>query len=97
MDRDTQMLQEMGNAVIDLMVKYRCSSLSERMTLKPALEELLEDYAEYQLRLLKEGVISTEDDLKEMRKIKNEIDKAAKMEALLKVIAKTIAFIATKI
>jgi hypothetical protein len=97
MDKDARMLEEMGNAVVDLTVKYRSSSLRDRMALKPALEELLGDYAEYQLRLLKEGIITTDEDLKEMAAIKKEIDKAAKLEAFLAVVAKTIAFIATKV
>jgi hypothetical protein len=96
-DRDAEMLQKMGNAVIDMQVKYRNSSLSDRMAMKPDLEELLNDYAEYQLRLIKEGVITTEDDLKEMEDIKKEIGQAAKVEDILKAIARTIAFIATKI
>jgi hypothetical protein len=97
MDKDAKMLQEVGDAVVDLAVKYRSSGLRDRMALKPALEELLEDYTEYQLRLLKEGVITTNEDLKEMAEIKKEIDRAAKLETFLAVIARTIAFIATKI
>ncbi|NWG76484.1 MAG: hypothetical protein HXY24_18090 [Rubrivivax sp.] len=97
MDNDTKMIKEMGKALIDLQVKYRSSRLSDRMTLKPALEELLDDYAELQIRLIKEGVITTDEDLEEMAKIKEEINRAAKQEALMKVIARTIAFIATKV
>jgi hypothetical protein len=49
------------------------------------------------LRLLKEGVITADEDLQKMDGIKKEIDQAAKLEDMLKAIAKTIAFIATKI
>jgi hypothetical protein len=97
MDNDTQMLKELGDAVIALQVKYRNSPLAERMALKPALEELLSDYTNYQLRLLKEGVITNQEDLDEMANLKQEIDQAAEKEALLKAIGKTIAFIALKI
>lgn len=97
MDKDTQMLQELGNAVITLQVKYRNSQLADRMTLKPALEELLSDYATYQIKLLKEGVITSDRDLKEMSDIKSEIENAAKKEALLRAIGKTIAFIAIRV
>ncbi len=97
MDNDTIMLEKMGNALVDLQVKYRNSSLEDRMAMKPALEELLSDYADYQLRLLKEGVITTDDDLLEMDSIKKEIDQAAKKEEWLKIAARTIAFIATKV
>jgi hypothetical protein len=91
------MLKEMGNAIVDLQVKYRSSKLSDRMVLKPALEELLVDYADYQLRLIKEGEITSEEDIKDMAKIKKEIDKAAKKESILKAISKTIAFIAIRV
>jgi recombinational DNA repair protein RecT len=97
MDRDTQMLQEMGNAVITLQMKFRNSPLADRMAIKPALEELLSDYADYQIRLLKEGIITSEQDLAEMADIRQEIEQAAKKEALLKAIGKTIAFVAVKI
>jgi len=97
MDRDTQMLQEMGNAVITLQMKFRNSPLADRMAIKPALEELLSDYADYQIRLLKEGIITSEQDLAEMANIRQEIEQAAEKEALLKAIGKTIAFVAVKI
>ncbi len=97
MDRDTQMLQEMGNAVITLQMKFRNSPLADRMAIKPALEELLSDYADYQIRLLKEGIITGEQDLVEMADIRQEIEQAAEKEALLKAIGKTIAFVAVKI
>ena len=97
MDRDTQMLQEMGNAVITLQMKFRNSPLADRMAIKPALEELLSDYADYQIRLLKEGIITSEQDLAEMADIRQEIEQAAEKEALLKAIGKTIAFVAVKI
>ena len=97
MDNDAKMLKEMGDALVDLQVKYRSSSLSDRMALKPSLEELLNDYADYQLRLLKEGVITTEGDLQEMANIREEVDKAADIQTMVKVLARTIAFIATKV
>lgn len=96
-DNDAVLLQQMGNAITDLEVKFRAASLEDRMTLRPALEELLDDYAEYRLRLLKEGVITDDSELAEMRKIQTEIDAAAQKQDLMKAIARSIAFIATKI
>ena len=97
MDNDAAMLQKMGDALTDLQVKYRASNLADRMALKPSLEELLQDYSAYQLKLIKEGTITTDDDLKAMDDIKSDIDEAAKTEELAAALAKTIAFIATKI
>jgi len=97
MDNDSLMLQKMGNALVDLQVKYRNSSLEDRMAMKPALEELLSDYADYQLRLLKEGVITTDADLLEMEEIKKGINQAARKQEMVIIIAKTIAFIAARV
>lgn len=97
MDDDAKMLEQMGQAVVGMQVKYRAAPLRERMALKPALEELLEDYARFQMRLLKEGTITSAEDLVEIASIRADIDKAAKTEALLKAVARTIAFVATKV
>ena len=96
-DKDAVMLEELGNALIDLEVKFRASTLKERTELRPELERLLESYGGYRLKLLKEGVITGEDDLDEIRSIQQEIDSAAKKEALLKAILRTAVFVATKL
>ena len=97
MDKDSEMIKSMSNALIDLQVKYRSSHILDRMQLKPALEELINDIAKYQMRLLKEGTITTDADLVDMQQIKDEIDAAAEKQQLLEAIGKTIGFVATKI
>ncbi len=97
MDKDEKMLRHMGYAVVDLQVKYRSSSLVERMEIRPQLDELLKKYGDYQLILFRDGVITTDEDLKEMTEIQKEIDQAAQIQQLVKALAKTIAFVATKV
>jgi hypothetical protein len=90
------MIEQMGTALTTLQLKYRASKLSARVKLKPKLEQLLQDYTDYQLRLIDEGIVTTDEDLAEMEKLKMAIDKAARTQQLAVAIAKTIAFIATK-
>ncbi len=97
MDKDAQMISKMSYALIDLQVKYRSSGIVDRMQIRPALEEMLNDFAKYQVRLLKEGTITTDADLEEMVKIKKEIDEASQKQQLLAAIGKTIGFIASKV
>ena len=97
MDNDAKMIKNLNHAIIDLQVKYRGCSLTERLQLKPALEELLNDFARYQIKLLKEGTITSESDQKEMKEIKAEVDSAADQQQIALAIAKTIAFVAMKI
>ncbi len=96
MDNDAKMLEQMGTALTNLQIKYRASSLPDQMALRPALDELLEKYSDYQSDLLDKGIISTAADLAEMEQIEADIDAAAQKQELAAAIAKTAAFIATK-
>ncbi len=97
MDKDTEMLQNMGNAVVGLQIKYRASSLSEQVEIRPQLDELLTKYATYQIKLLDEGIITTDADLVDMADIRDEINQAAQKQQLVQAIAKTIVFVAKKV
>ncbi len=76
--------------LIDLQGKYRSSNVVDRTPIRPALEELLNDFSNFQIKLLKEGPITTDADVAAMAKIKLEIDAAANKQQLLTAIAKTI-------
>ena len=97
MDKDSQMISSMSNALIDLQVKYRGGNVVDRMQMKPALEELLNDFSRYQIKLLKEGIITTDGDIEEMSQIKSEIDAAGNKQQLIAAIGKIIGFITGKI
>jgi hypothetical protein len=97
MDNDSQMLRLLGNALIDLQIRYRAAPLADRMAMKHSLDQLLMDYAHYQIRLMKEGTITTEDDLREMAAIRAEVEQAAATQQVVVALAKTIAFVATKV
>ena len=93
MDNDAKMLEAMGDSVTKLQIKYRNSSISDRMTMKPDLGKLIQDYVDFQLKLIEEGVITTDADLEEMEDIRREIDNAARTQEIVQAIARTIAFI----
>lgn len=96
MDNDAEMLEQLGTALTNLQIKYRASSLADRIALRPDLDELLKLYTDYQSKLLDEGIMTRNDDLAEMQKIQEAIDDAAEEQELAAAIAKTVAFIATK-
>jgi hypothetical protein len=97
MDKDAEMLQKMGDALVALQVQYRMSSIDDRAALKPSLQQALNDYAACQVKLLEDGVISTDADLQEMTEIRSEIDRAGDKQSMLLAIARTVAFISTKL
>jgi len=97
MDNDAEMLKRMGTQITDLQVKYRALPLKEQMAVYPALKQLVEDYARYQAKLLMIGVITTEEDLKEVKLLKKAVDSAANQMDLLAAIGKVISFIVVRV
>jgi hypothetical protein len=97
MDNDASMIESLGLALTSLQIKFRGSSIRDRMLIRPTLEGVLDDYAEYQIRLLKEGVIVSDEDLSEMKQIRDEIDEAAKTQQLIQAIARLSAFVALRV
>ena len=96
-DNDSVMLEQLGFAVVDLQVKYRAASLADRLALRPKLDELLENYATYQVKLLDDGIITTEAELQDMQAIRDAIDQAADTQKLIAALARTAVFIASKV
>lgn len=96
-DNDSEMISQMGTNLIDLQVKFRLSSIDDRAVMRPQLIEAMQDFAAYQTKLLKEGVITSEADLADMQKIRAEIDAAGDRQAMLMAIARVIGFIAVRI
>ncbi|RZI42584.1 hypothetical protein EGT07_11315 [Herbaspirillum sp. HC18] len=93
-DNDSTMLRMMGNAITDLQVKFRRSTLEDQAILKVPLMEMLDDFGVYQARLLKAGTITTEDELSEMRAIAMSISDKANRQEMLLAISKIVALIA---
>ncbi len=97
MDNDAKMLELLGSTLTNVQVEYRAAKLAERTKLRPELEKLLKRYAEFQLKLLEDGVITTKADLEEMETIREEINAAAKKQKLAVAIVKTAAFVASRL
>lgn len=97
MDNDARMIEALGTALTELQLRYRAANLRDRLILKPALAELLDDYARYQVKLLKEGVITTDEDLAEMKQIREAIENAARNQELVAALGRTLAFVAARV
>jgi hypothetical protein len=94
-DNDAEMLRAMGNTITDLQVRYRSSSLEDQAVLSGSLKEIIQDYADYQARLLKSGTITSDADLAEMKSIQDSISDNAARQELLIAISKIVALIAS--
>ena len=97
MDNDAEMLKRLGNQITNMLVKYRALPIDEQMAVHPALKQLLEEYARYQAKLLMIGIITTDEDIKEIKLLKTAVDDAANKMDLLAAIGKFISFIVVRV
>lgn len=92
-DNDGKMLEQLSYALGDLQYKYRYSTPLERAAIRPGLEVAFQEYQAYRVMLLGGSVITTDDDLVEMREIRAEIDRAADKQSLIDAAIKLAGFL----
>lgn len=94
-DTDSLTLKEAGSAVLDIDMRYRLlPTIDEKEELKPTRDEAFSNYTSLRLKLLEEGVITTQEDLDEMKEIRSEIEKAAGLQTILVAAGRAAAFFA---
>ena len=98
-DTDQIILDEAKESVFILDKAYRKAirngDIDTVMELKPKVEEAYDNYSSARLKLLEEGVVTTEEDVKQMRLIRSEIDEAANTQELLVAAIKLISRLKT--
>ena len=93
-DLDGQVLRAAGNAVIELDVRYRLASFTEQMELGPERDRAFNAYAFARINLIRNGIVTTEQDVAEMQALQQQMQEAADKAALLAVAAKIAARLA---
>ena len=97
-DNDEIVLEDAKEAAFSLDKAYRRAMLDadlDRMSeLKPRVDDAYDQYSRARLNLLKEGVLATDNDVADMRRIRADIDQAATTQALVKGAIKFFGFIA---
>ncbi len=94
-DTDSLILKETADTVTEIDMRYRqLPTIDEKEDLKPTRDEAFSNYTMARLKLLEEGVITTQEDIDEMKKIRGEIEKAANVQTLIAATGKVAAFLA---
>lgn len=86
MDNDLIVLKQAQSALFAIDVKYKMSGFNEKKKLIKARDAAFSAYALERLELLEEGVKCTQQDIDEMKEIRDEIEKAADTQTLLEAI-----------
>ena len=90
-DKDSRMLVAMAHAIAELQVRYRAATLDDQAILMGPLKQAMDDYADYQARLIKPGIVTIDAELAEMQAIQDSITASASRQALLLAIARLVA------
>lgn len=97
-DNDLMVLEDAADAVFSLDQEYRLAILAADIDkveqLKPQVEAAYEKYSLGRLKLLEKGVLATDEDVAEMRRIRAQIEQAATLQTLIKGAVRLAAFLA---
>jgi hypothetical protein len=97
-DNDLIVLEDARDAAFGLEKEFRRAirngDMATALQLKPTVEEAVDALSQARLNLLKEGVLATDADVAEMRRIKAEIDQAANTQQLIEGAIRFAGFLA---
>lgn len=94
MDTDAIVLEDANAAVIELDVRYREADINGKLALKPQRDEAFRNYSAARLKLLEDGRITTDQDLVEMRTLRQQIERAADIQQLVIAAGRVVGFLA---
>lgn len=93
MDNNDIFLNEATDAVFIIGVKYRKADINEKQQLRQQRDKAFSAYSIARLMLLEDEVICTDEQVKEMKNIRKEIENAAKIQNLITAFARLIGFL----
>jgi hypothetical protein len=89
-------LQQAGALLNDLQVVYREAEFDEQVQLKPQLDQAMITYSKARLAIAKNAIVCTPEDLKQMKLLRDRIDKAPNLLQLVEGIAKFALFMRSR-
>ena len=96
-DNDEILLEDAKEAAFSLDKAYRRAvlnaDLDRMMKLKPQVEKAFDAYSKTRMKLFEEGVIATDEDVAEIRRIRAEIDQAATTQTLIEGAIRFVVFL----
>jgi len=97
-DNDAIVLEDARDAAFILDKAYRRAvrerDLNKMRDIKPHVDDAYDKVSQARLKLLEQGVLATDEDVADMRRIKAEIDEAASTQQLIQGAIKLVGLIA---
>ena len=92
-DNDEQILESARAAAQELDIRYKAANLDGKVRLKASRDKLFSAYATCRIELLEDGVIATDEDVRQMKELRAEIDQAATNQLLAEAAVKAAKFL----
>ncbi len=93
-DTDLQIFDAASSTVTEIDRRYRLANINDQIKLKPKRDEAFAAYSLARLTLLEAGIVTTAEDLREMRDLKSAVDRAAVTQDLVIAAARVAIFLA---
>jgi hypothetical protein len=93
-DTDLQIFDAAASTVAEIDRRYRLANINDQIKLKAKRDEAFAAFSLARLKLLETGVITTAEDLAEMRTLKAAVDRAAVIQDLVIAAARVAIFLA---
>lgn len=93
MDPDLLILEDANAAVMAIDRKYRRADFNIKLKLKKERNKAFNAYAKARLKLLEEGKITSDQDVTEMKAIRQEIARARQIQSILAGIGRLVKFL----
>jgi hypothetical protein len=93
-DTDLQIFDTASSTVTEIDRRYRLANINDQIKLKPKRDEAFAAFSLARLKLLELGVVTTAEELVEMRALKSAVDQAAVTQDLVIAAARVAIFLA---
>ncbi len=93
-DTDMATLADAAVTVLEIDRRYRVARINDKVKLKPSRDEAFAAYSLARLKLLEAGMITTAADVKKMRVLREEVEKAARRQDLIIAAVRVAVFLA---
>lgn len=93
-DTDLQIFDTASSTVTEIDRRYRLANINDQIKLKPKRDEAFAAFSLARLKLLETGIVTTAEDLVEMRALKSAVDQAAVTQDLVIAAARVAIFLA---
>ena len=90
----SELLDSAQAAVNEIEQRFNASSFAEQVAMKSDRDKAFNAFAAARLKSIQSGITCTADDLKEMRKLRDEVNAAADKQSLLVAIGRVAGFLA---